>query len=144
MYLAGDSSVLVNLSDPIWRQYVPWTEGREVQTDSSGLRSEFQTSSQQGLPTSWWATGCEQTVSSTTYPCNSATMPPENPAVVQIDTELLDTSQKVFSRRTLAYDHFSNVTDTTDYDYASVPTTGTVAAAVAGQALKVTRRSKIL
>jgi hypothetical protein len=58
-------------------------------------------------------------------------MPPENPAVVQIDTELLDTTanRQVFSRRTLAYDQFNNVTDTTDYDYASVPATGTIAAA---------------
>jgi RHS repeat-associated protein len=138
-YFNGDPGVLTNLADSLPRQYLPWSDGREIQTDSSGFRSEFQ-SLNQGGATSWWSTtGCLLITSDPNYPCTTATMPPENPHAYQIDTELLDsdaTHNKIFSRRTLAYDAYNNVTDAYDYDYANIPAQGPVSAGSAGSLLR--------
>ena len=138
----GDPGVVVNFVDSPQRSYVPWQEGREIQTDSGGLRSEFQTWGQSGQ-TSWWVSQCHLTVWDSQYPCNSNTMPPENPHVSQLDTELLDGSSFVFSRRSMAYDQYNSLTDETDYDYSAVPQTGSIPSASPGASLKQTHNDYV-
>jgi hypothetical protein len=70
-------------------------------------------------------------------------MPPENPHVSQLDTELLDGSSFVFSRRSMAYDQYNSLTDETDYDYAAVPQTGSIPSASPGASLKQTHNDYV-
>ena len=119
-----------NAGGQLWQPggYRPWKEGREYQTEHFGadgttLLKRVKNEWRQRTNISWWP------LAGNNYPTgtNAAYEPPNDPRIIETQTELTDVVPNLIAKQTFVYDDtvpFNNRSDVYEYDFGS----GTVGA----------------